>query len=68
MDRIDEIQRDKSVSDIWPYTFAAPKSQTQSLTHMGSLNDSAKDKEEKKFVGRFELPFLNVYKPFQSKK
>jgi len=66
LDRIDEIQRDRSVSDIWPYSFAAPKSQSQSLTPMGSLNESAKDKEreEKKFVGRFELPFLNVYKPF----
>ena len=68
LDQLDEIQIDRSVSDIWPYTFAAPKADNQFMSTAGGLNDSQKekDKDKKKPVAKFfELPFLDIYKPFE---
>jgi len=39
MKKIDEIDIHKSISDIWPYTFAAYKP-VASKTPAGGLNDS----------------------------
>lgn len=68
LDQLDEIQIDRSVSDIWPYTFSAPKVDNQFMGTAGGLNDSQKekDKDKKKPVAKFsELPFLDIYKPFE---